>query len=54
MRHPRRKHKGYKGRGATPWKYRLDNGSLVRCGERYLVRITTKDGVVLWEGVVVG
>lgn len=53
MRHPRRKHKGYKGRKATPWKYLFD-GRWVRRGA--IVRVSLRDrgtGEVLWEGDVV-
>ena len=53
MRHPRRKHRGYRGPGATPWKWRMDDGRLIRRGQAYHVRLV-KDGVVLWEGEVIG
>lgn len=52
MKHPRRKHKGYRGPAATPWRYRF-NDRWVRRGS--IVRVALKDkatGEVLWEGDV--
>lgn len=52
MRHPRRKHKGYRGPRATPWKYRIGS-KLIRRGKVYDV-LLVKDGEVVFAGPVRG
>ena len=56
--HPRasaraKRRRGIYGPTPTPWKYRLRNESLIRRGWEYDVKML-KDGVLLWEGVVLG